>query len=271
MAPGASPERITPPAPLRRQFSGEARIGGMYLRPFGTALEDLQIDLDSDDRVRVVTDVLVACACPDRDADFYWDLPISARTAGLLGLIALDGADAVDVGFHCQECSAPLEISLDVEELLDRERSALDRLTLVGENGAVTELRRPTGRDQAVWAAAAFADDRAWRQAAASRICDGTAVLDDERLGRIEQALDEADPLLRADVETTCPDCGAISRHDVDLVACALERLRRAQQAAIETVHQMASRYHWSEADILAMPPWRRERYLSLLAREAGR
>jgi hypothetical protein len=244
---------------------------GMGLRPFGTSLEDLEVDLTSEDRVRVVTDVLAACGPPGRDLEFYWDLPVSARTAGLLGLAALDGADAIDVELRCPDCSQPLEISLGVDELLDREGSAIDRLTLVAESGVVMELRRPTGRDQATWAATAFTDERAWRQAAASRICDGTGALDDEMLDRIERALDEADPLLRAAVETACPDCGAVSQQDVDLIACALERLRRAQHIAIETVHQMASHYHWSEAEILAMPPWRRERYLSLLAREAAR
>lgn len=250
-------DRLEPTAP-----------NGLRVRPFGTCVEDLAIDLASDDRPRAVTDVLAACVLPARDVEFYWDLPISSRTGCLLILAALDGAAAVDVEFRCPDCGEPLEISLTIDELLDQERSAVDRVTLVSDAGTVTELRRPTGRDQAIWAAGAFADAGAVRQAMASRLSDTGVALDDAALDRLERALDEADPLLRAAVDTSCPECGHVSEHDVDLTEYALGRLRRAQDSLLETVHLLASRYHWSEAEILAMPPWRRRRYVAMLERE---
>ena len=38
----------------------------------------------------------------------------------------------------------------------------------------------------------------------------------------------------------------------------------------MEEVHILALHYHWSEADILALPSPKRQRYLSLLARHVA-
>lgn len=35
----------------------------------------------------------------------------------------------------------------------------------------------------------------------------------------------------------------------------------------MEDVHLLALHYHWTEAAILALPKWKRQRYLALLAR----
>jgi len=42
-----------------------------------------------------------------------------------------------------------------------------------------------------------------------------------------------------------------------------LEDLRRQQSALLDEIQQIADRYHWSEAEIVALPAWRRARYLS--------
>src|SRR5207302_1639138 len=88
-------------------------------------------------------------------------------------------------------------------------------------------------------------------------------------LARVEATLDRADPLVRGALLAACPDCGQFAEHEVDLAGLALARLRQRQLALVETVHRLASRYHWTEADILSIPEWRRGRYLALLEREA--
>jgi hypothetical protein len=57
--------------------------------------------------------------------------------------------------------------------------------------------------------------------------------------------------------------------HEVDVAALTLARLAAVQRRTIEEVHVLARRYHWSEAEVLAVPPRRRARYLALLDREA--
>jgi hypothetical protein len=258
-------EATAPFPPLPKEAAG----GHLRLRRFGTCFEDLEVDLQSVDRPCVITNVLAACTMPGRDADFFWDLPVSKRTECLLLLAGLGGAGDVDAEYHCPECRQTLEVSLTLDELLAVDGSLSEPVSLVGDDGAVTSLRRPTGRDQAGWAAKEFADERALHADMASCLAGG-AVFDEAQVTRIEQALDEADPLLRGAVEASCPECGCVSQHEVDLAGFALAQLRRAQDALIQTVHLLASRYHWSEAEILATPPWRRARYTALLERESS-
>ena len=242
----------------------EAR--GLRLRRFGTRLEDLEVDLSGEDRPRAITDVLVACTVPGRDAGFYWDLPVGKRVECLLVLAALDGAGEIGAGFRC-ECGQSLEITLTIDELLAAGRAAPDPVA-VTDGEAMYRVRRPTARDQAAWAAGEYEDEEELRRGMAARLAEPGAEWDAAALHRIEEALDAADPLLRAAVEATCPDCGRTSEHEMDLPGFALARLARAQDVLLETVHLLASRYHWSEAEILALPAWRRSRYVALLQRE---
>ena len=80
-------------------------------------------------------------------------------------------------------------------------------------------------------------------------------------------AADDAasDPLVDFHLTLVCPGCG--QRHDyrVDLEMTALEVLRRAQLRLVDTVHVLASSYHWTEREIIALPPSRRNTYLGLI------
>jgi hypothetical protein len=51
-----------------------------------------------------------------------------------------------------------------------------------------------------------------------------------------------------------------------DTATYLLQELDARAARLLEEVHALAFHYHWSEREILAMAPTRRERYLSLLA-----
>jgi hypothetical protein len=254
-----------PALPRRLAAASAAQI---RLRPFGTYHEDLDVDLASPDRPRAITDALRACTLPRCDADFLWDLPVSTRTAALLAVAALDSAVALDVDVRCPGCGQPLETSLEIGDLLEAAAASSDTIVLVDERGSLCELRRPTGRDQAEWATEAFTDQDALREALARRLAGLDAIPDAATLVRIEEALDAADPLVRMAVDITCPECDLANSHEVDLSDLALTRLRRAQEELVEIVHRLASRYHWSERDIVGLPAWRRARYMVLVDQE---
>jgi hypothetical protein len=83
------------------------------------------------------------------------------------------------------------------------------------------------------------------------------------------QALQALDPLVDFSLDTTCPHCGLENHFELDLEVLCLRRLHRAQWVLLETVHTLAKHYHWSEAQIFAVPAWRRAYYLNLIAQEA--
>ena len=126
-------------------------------------------------------------------------------------------------------------------------------------------FRRPTGRDQLGWLARTYPDEAAAVAAMIESLAtDGSEV----PASALEAALDEADPLVRAPVVTACPDCGYEVENEIDLAGTALAQLRRSQDSLFAAVDLLASRYHWSEAEILSLPEWRRARYVNLLLRE---
>jgi hypothetical protein len=75
--------------------------------------------------------------------------------------------------------------------------------------------------------------------------------------------MEEFDPLPAFEMQVVCPECGAASTAAPALTAAALQRLVAAQERLLDDVHRIALNYHWTEAEILRMPAWRRESYLA--------
>ena len=97
------------------------------------------------------------------------------------------------------------------------------------------------------------------------------AARDDAWADSLDRAMQEGDPLVDFRMQVNCPFCGGRESYQVDLIDHVLRRLRGIQGELVATVHRLASRYHWSEAEIFAVVPRRRERYLALIDREEVR
>jgi hypothetical protein len=226
----------------------------LEFRRFGSHAGDLQIDLTAV-RPHVMTDALAACALTEVDREALWDLSVGKRIEYLL---TLTGADEFDAELRCAACGSVFEIGLTVAELLDAAAAAGTGAIQVGD----ARFRRPAGRDQLAWLEHARTDD-----ATLTDHIIATLALDDGDcpLAQLEAAFEEADPLLRAPVTAACPECGHAEEHDTDPTGMALNHLTRAQDALLAAVDALASHYHWSEAEILALPDWRRARYLQMI------
>ena len=87
-------------------------------------------------------------------------------------------------------------------------------------------------------------------------------------LDALGDALAEADPLTWLCIDTNCPFCEQSLQVDIDLELLLIEGLRSQQRRLIEQVHLLALNYHWSETEIVELPAWRRERYLSRVEAE---
>lgn len=235
------------------------------LRPFGTRGEDLQVDLTAD-RPTAITELLACCTLPEPDRDVLWDLPVGKRIECLLILAALHGLEAFDAEVRCPRCDDSFEVTLTTGELLDPGRAIHRTVVEVRTEGGVSRFRVPTGRDQLAWLGQVFPDEKGAIQAVMARLVvagDGHVPV-----AYLEAAFDEADPLLRAPVASACPNCGCEVEGETDLAGTTLARLSGAQDSMIEEIDLLASRYHWSEAEILSMPGWRRARYVDRQRRE---
>jgi hypothetical protein len=74
-----------------------------------------------------------------------------------------------------------------------------------------------------------------------------------------------ADPLAEIVLELECPDCGAAWSAPFDIVRFLWSEVEAWVMRILDEVHVLASRYGWSEAEILALSPQRRQHYRELI------
>jgi hypothetical protein len=226
-------------------------------RPFGARAADLEIDFAHPDRPALVTALLAACV-PPHDGEHWWERSVGARHRALLAMLhALDAAPPAQMG-TCGACGERLEFELPVGDLA---AWAVDE-TPVDIAGVQRPLRvrRPNGRDLKAWQAHAPTPPST-TDVLRGLVIDGE--LRDEDVPRVAQALEQADPLVAFGVQVACPACGQDAEYEVDLEGLALTALAARQRALLHDVHRLASCYGWSEAQVLAVPPWRRAHYLA--------
>jgi len=261
----ASHHQTAPYPALPGELAAHPSAEAWRLRRFGVLGEDLQVDLTADPPT-AITNLLACCTEPQPDSEMLWNLTVGKRIECLLILAELDGREAIDLALLCPQCRAPFEVTLVTRELLEAGRAA-DRTVIEVKNEArVWLFRLPTGRDQRRWLEQTYPS-----QAAAVDDLIATLALDglaDAPVTALDSALDEADPLVRTSTTAACPDCGCVAEGEADLAGMLLEQFRRAQDSIIGHVDLLASRYHWSEAEILRLPSWRRERYANRLQQE---
>lgn len=234
-------------------------------RSFGRAAEDLELDFSASDRPALVTALLAACVAPT-DAEHWWQRPVGERTAALLALLReSEGAEAIAPSVRCEAagCGARLEIELPHAAFAvappASEAIAIDR-----DAGEHLVLRRPTGEDLRAWRTLRPTS----REQALMAMLTTLSIAGEPHPGdaaRAAEALAEADPLVAFSVFCACPACGHEAEREVDLEGLALQRLAAHQRALLHDVHALASRYGWSESEILALTPARRARYLELI------
>jgi hypothetical protein len=244
--------------------------GGVGFRRFGIVEDDLRVDFASINRAALATRLLDICAI-DRDRvlpeNFFCELSVGKRIECLL-VLALGGAgDTLRFPFKCSGCGEDIELELTLAEIAAFQNEA-DQVEVVSVDlsGRRLEFHKLSGRDHESIGEAVFRDELE----AATEIIGRLAVNAVERLAlrdieMIESAMEEADPLVNFNCRIECGECGQANDHEIDLFETALDMLRRAQRRLVLSVHRIASRYHWSEQEIFAVPEWRRQQYLELI------
>jgi len=170
--------------------------------------------------------------------------------------------------FHadCSACAARFDFYLDLADLPVREAGPGYPLAKVEHRGQTLSFRLPTGADQHELAGAAVENGRPWLLRRLSLEPEHLGEIDETLLDRADAALEAVAPGVINQVQAECPECGAANNVDLD----PYRVLARSGDELLRQVHQIAMHYHWSEAEILAMPQTRRLRYLDLIDRARG-
>lgn len=246
------------------------------MRSFGICESDLAIDFSERSPAALITRILEQCTIDPEHSlpeDFFLTLSVGKRLECLLTLAAGEERRPFNFPFHCAGCGQKLEMELTLDEIAEMQRDAdLIETVAVRVGGRCIACRKPSGQDLERWEGRVFSDEAE----AARAMIDLLAATpvewsnsDVDELDRIDDAMDEADPLVNFRCHAACGECGEPNECLIDLCDTALGMLSRLQKLLIVMVHKLASHYHWSEKEVFAIPHWRRTEYLDLIA--AGR
>lgn len=170
-------------------------------------------------------------------------LPIGRRDASLLELrVAMFGRDFTGVT-SCPACGEEIELTFDADEVR-WEAPPLD-----------PSLRLPTTEDLI---AIEHLTDLASARAMLLARCGAS----EEMVAKMAEADPQADVQLDAD----CPACEHRWREPFDIASFLWTEISVLARRLLLEVHQLASAYGWSESDILALSPARRNAYLEMLS-----
>lgn len=170
----------------------------------------------------------------------------------------------------CTACAEQFDFSVHLSELAVKESEPGFPYAEIEVEGQSLRLRTPTGADQE--AIAAFADTL--DEELSTRALLARCVVDappprgwsEESIARAEAALERIAPEVAVAVLAACPACG----HENEIEIDPYLGLESDGDVLYDEIHALAATYHWSEAEILALPQDRRQRYLTLIDRARG-
>lgn len=190
--------------------------------------------------------------------------PVGRTHARLLRLHQELAGSILQGTVGCPSCAATVELSVDCEELLASQPDVPVHPTplATGSGTDTTSITwRPVSYDDLA-AAAEAEDDGHAVTAVLSRCVDGEVT--DQLRPSLCAAMEAADPLAEIEVELACPECVEPVHALLDILDFTWAQLVVRAQALIVEVDVLARVYSWSEADILALSPARRRRFVEL-------
>ena len=222
--------------------------------------------------------LLLEAACSDTPTAALAQLSIGRRDALLLVLRAwIFGPQLVGLA-KCPACSDQLELTFDTADV--RAGGALPapstaegtEVYALSIGGYQVRYRLPETLDIEAIAGdedEATARARLFRRCLLSAERDGEGIsaeeLPDEVVSAISDHMAELDPQADVQLALTCPACAHQWLATFDIVSFFWSEIDAWAIRVLSEVHALASAYGWREADILAMTPWRRQRYLELI------
>jgi len=247
------------------------------VRPFAISVRDLDLDFAQDDRLQLISAVLRCCV--ESPAEQLDAATLDRRARALLQIVRETQGDRLLWNARCanDDCRHEMELALSVSQLLSTPEPA-EHFSWLAEPGCELELRLPTGRDQIEWReSAADAEEESADLRMASSLVNRVNgqprapdwTLPQEWLPALDAVFREHDVLTAMELQILCPWCGRESALEPDVEALALSLLAAEKKRVLEEIHQLASAYHWTEVDVLALPRLRRSFYIARASGEA--
>lgn len=204
---------------------------------------------------------LLEFAWPEASPQQRAALPIGTRDRLLIALRIHTFGPTMEFVARCQHCGEDLEATVDIAAVLADHRALPPTEVELEFAGRSISIRNPSSLDvQEAFTAGAGADTALLE----SVVAGAEGAPPPELRALAARALADADPLADVRFELHCASCGGVTSTIFDIVNYFWAEIERGARSIARDVHDLASVYGWSEADILAMPAARRARYLAL-------
>lgn len=205
-------------------------------------------------------------------------LPVGDRDRRLAALRRSVFGPSVQATAACPACSESAELSFTFDELLPPPAPAPGEggqaAGTVRRAGYEVRFRLPTTADLAAVAAARpgdagrAAEELLGRCVVGASGPSGTAVdvgaLPGEVADAVSAAMAAADPAADVELKLACPGCGHRWTSPLDVGAFVWQEVDAWAERTLLEVDALARAYGWPEPAVLALSPWRRQRYLEL-------
>jgi hypothetical protein len=266
---------------LSSQLRDKFNVGILALRPFGSQIEDLDIDFNTDSSPTLITKLISYCSTVKNqkvpEDYFFWNLTIGQRIECLVKIALTDDSPFLETVLQCQEkgCTERFELRLSYENIFSQHVRTGDECDTCTVNifGNDVQLRRPTGFDQLSWQKLDHTNQIDVLKHIVTNLVSDNSLLyaveqehsKGETIQQIGNKMSEIDPLIDYKIKLECPYCKIENLYEVNLEKLSLRKLRRIQRDLLYMVHEIAFHYHWTEKQVLAIPDVRRKLYLSMI------
>lgn len=216
---------------------------------------------------------ILAAAEPGQGRHDLARLPVGRRDALLLAVHERAFGRRLAARAACPACAEQVEIGLDTRDLLASWPDGdPDEPLLVAGDGYEVRCRPPDSFDLAAIVGerdVVEARRRLLSRCVVSAMRAGEEVPPDALPETIVAAVAERiaahDPLAVIELALACPACGREWRMLFDIGAVLWSRIEAAARRLLHQVHALARAYGWSETEILALGPVRRQAYLEFI------
>ncbi len=208
---------------------------------------------------------LLAAAQPQPTSELLV-LPVGARDRRLLELRAVLFGSRLAAVADCPACGELLDVDFEADAVMEpAPRPQIDEVVVEWE-GRRLRFRLPNAGDMIALARCHGAGQA--RDLLLARCSldgdDAAGALPEAAIAALSEQMAQADPQAEVHLALSCPACGHEWLAMFDVAAYLWAEVDAWARRTLGEVHALARAYGWSEAEILALSPYRRQWYLAL-------
>lgn len=222
--------------------------------------------------------LLLRSAFPDAPPVALGQLTVGQRDLCLLKLREMTFGTKLTGVAACPDCGEQVELDFDTRDIVPdgnqlpefRDDEAVNEIPLALP-GWELRFRLPTSADMVSLQADASQERAKLLEACVLQAShEGKpaqpAELPEDVVAALSERMGKEDPYLNISLALKCPACTHEWQMIFDIVSYFMSEINFWASRMLREVHRLAFAYGWSEADILGMSAWRRQRYLELIS-----